>query len=188
MERLVEDMLDVSRIQAGGLRVEMRSFELRAAVEETLEEMALTAPGAELCLEAGPEVWASGDRVRIQQVIGNLLRNAVQYSGGQAHVRVQVWREGDRAVVEVADRGIGIPREELPVVFEPHVRGANAPADRGGGLGLGLYISRGIAEAHGGEILVDSEEGSGSTFRLHLPITLSTGPATMPTHVNTDLA
>jgi signal transduction histidine kinase len=169
MEGLVEDMLDVSRIQAGSLRVEMRPFELRSAVEESIEEMALASSNAELCLEAGPGVWASGDRARIQQVVANLLRNAVQYSGASPRVRVQVWREGDLAVVEVADRGIGIPRKELPLVFEPHVRGANARGDRVGGLGLGLYISRGIAEAHGGEILVDSEEGSGSTFRLSLP-------------------
>ena len=170
MERLVEDMLDVSRIQAGRLRVEMRPFELRSAVEESIEEMALASPNAELCLEPGPEVWASGDRARIQQVVANLLRNAVQYSGGSPSVRVRVWREADFAMVDVADRGIGIPREELPVVFEPHFRGANAPADRVGGLGLGLYISRGIAEVHGGELLVDSEEGSGSTFRLRLPV------------------
>ena len=187
MERLVEDMLDVSRIQAGGLRVEMRPFDLRAAVQESIREMVLTVPGAELCLEAGPEIWASGDSVRIQQVIDNLLRNAVQYSGGPAYVRVQVWSERDRAMVEVADRGIGIPREELPAVFEPHVRGANAPTDRGGGLGLGLYISRGIAEAHGGKLLVDSEEGAGSTFRLHLPLTLPSEPAKMPPHGSIDL-
>ncbi len=180
MERLVEDMLDVSRIQAGGLRIEMTPFELRAAVEESLEEMVLTSPSAELDAEAGPQVWACGDRVRVQQVVLNLLRNAVQYSGASPEVRVRVGREGEWAVVEVADCGIGIPLEQLPLVFEPHFRGTNAPGERGGGLGLGLYISRGIAEAHGGEIQVESEEGKGSTFRLYLPAAGSTGTETVP--------
>ncbi len=89
-------------------------------------------------------------------------------------------QEGEWVVVEVADCGIGIPLEQLPLVFEPHFRGTNAPGERGGGLGLGLYISRGIAEAHGGEIQVESEEGKGSTFRLYLPAAGSTGTETVP--------
>jgi signal transduction histidine kinase len=116
----------------------------------------------------------SGDRDRLEQVLGNLLENAVKYSPDGSEVSVRVREEADRVVTAIADRGIGIPTDELSQVFERFHRGRQVSSTNYGGLGLGLYISKQIVERHGGTIWVESREGQGTTFFFSLPATMVT--------------
>ncbi|MDQ3326990.1 MAG: ATP-binding protein, partial [Chloroflexota bacterium] len=111
-----------------------------------------------------------GDRARIQQVVTNLLINAIKYSGNSKEVDIELRQRGDRAQFSVTDYGIGILEEQQGRVFELYFRGSNAPGGNYGGLGLGLYIGKAIVEQHGGEIGMVSEEGKGSTFHFSLPL------------------
>ncbi|MBV9279440.1 MAG: ATP-binding protein, partial [Chloroflexi bacterium] len=124
-----------------------------------------------LCrLEADGPVVGSYDPVRIRQLIDNLLDNAVKYSPGGGEVRMRIWREGDRAHLTVSDQGIGIPAGDLPHLFDRFHRGTNVDDRRFAGMGLGLFICRGIAEQHGGSLRASSPgPGQGSTFHVMLP-------------------
>ncbi len=130
-----------------------------------------TRPGFDLRVnERAADLWVVGDRGRIQQVITNLLTNAIKYSDKRKEVEISVGQEDIQAVVSVTDYGIGIPEVQRSKVFELYFRGANVSSDNYGGLGMGLYISKSILDRHGGTIKVRSEEGAGSTFRFSLPL------------------
>ncbi len=120
--------------------------------------------------------WDAG---RLEQILGNLISNAIKYSPSGGRVDILVERDDGNARVSVRDQGIGIPREALPHIFEPFYRAPNAPGaettPRIGGLGLGLYIAQRLAQLHGGRIEVESEEGQGSTFTLVLPLRQAPG-------------
>lgn len=159
----------------------MLPFELDASVREVVDEVADSTPGIQIRVDGGSqELWVRGDRGRIQQVIANLLTNAIKYSEKSQDVAVRIWREGDRALVSVTDYGIGIPESQLGEVFELYFRGDNASANNYSGLGLGLYISRVIVERHEGGVGVSSREGEGSTFHFWLPI-IASEPGPVPT-------
>lgn len=170
---LVNDLLDVSRMEAGTLRYEMEPFDLAELVDnvltvhtslKALHEVEVQMP------RAVPKVL--GDRDRVRQVILNLLTNAVRYSPGGTVVVLgaQPRDEDGRRMVEVwvADQGIGIPADQLDAVFSKFVM-LPKPGWVKKGTGLGLFITKGIVEAHGGRIWVESELGAGSTFRFTLP-------------------
>ena len=112
-----------------------------------------------------------GDRDRLEQVLGNLLENAVKYSPDGSEIFVNVEERTDSIVTSVCDRGIGIPADELAQVFERFHRGRHVSSTNYGGLGLGLYITKQIIERHNGSIWVESKEGSGTTFYFSLPVT-----------------
>ncbi len=171
MAQLIEDLLDISRIESGKMPFDMAPLDLGAVTEEVIGEVRASYPDFELRTHIPTaSVWVRGDKLRLQQVITNLLLNAVKYSGGFREVDLRLCREDGQAVVSVSDRGIGIPVEQQPQVFELYFRGANAPTNNYGGLGLGLYISRGIVERHGGAMRLVSEVGKGSTFSFTLPL------------------
>jgi signal transduction histidine kinase len=111
----------------------------------------------------------TGDRDRLEQVLGNLLENAVKYSPDGSDITVTVDDRGDSFVTAVCDRGIGIPADELGQVFERFHRGRQVSSTNYGGLGLGLYITKQIIERHGGAIWVESREGQGTSFYFSLP-------------------
>ncbi len=168
---LVDNLLNVSRIESGRIEFVIVPFNLNAAVEEVVGEMRDSLANFSFRLDQPAQnVWVRGDRTRLQQVVTNLLTNAVKYSHERKEVDVVLRQEGDRAQVYVTDYGIGIPDEQQGQVFDLYFRATNAPASNYAGLGLGLYISKAIIERHQGTIGVRSKEGEGSTFYFCLPI------------------
>jgi PAS domain S-box-containing protein len=168
LEKLIDELLDVSRITSHRLKLERETVDLVALVEETVARMAEAASraGSPIQLVASGPVSGSWDRLRIDQVITNLLSNAIKYGAGQP-VQVTVGEGGGRAVLTVKDAGIGIEPEHQGRIFDRFER---AVSDRHyGGLGLGLWITRQIVEAHGGSIRVVSAPGEGATFTVELP-------------------
>lgn len=167
---LIQDLQDVSRISASRLRVDARPLDVREVVEETVT---LFEPSAEdasltLSLEASTTPLVLADRARIHQVLSNLLANALKFTPSGGDVRVRVQREpGDVVRISVADDGPGISEVDVPRLFERYWQ---APRLLRAGSGLGLYIARGIVEAHGGHIGVDTTPGVGSSFWFTLPV------------------
>ncbi len=167
--RLIEDLLDVSRIETGQLDLRTEEFELVEGVEVVVDEMAETQPQFEFSFDASQcPLSVHADRARIRQVVQNLLANGVRYSDGKGRVEVSVGAAGTEAMVVVRDYGIGVPEEQRERIFEMYSRADNADENYGG-LGLGLFISRNIVERHGGRIWVEDADGRGSSFRFTLP-------------------
>lgn len=168
MGRLVGLLLDVSRIQAGRLELERREVDLGQLARETTLELAegLRRSGSEVVLSTPEPVVGYWDPARIEQVIINLLTNAIKFGQGQP-IDVRVEMVGDIARLTVRDRGIGIPDDVQPRVFERFGRGVSAR--HYGGLGLGLYIVRTNVLAHGGRVFVQSKLAEGACFTVELP-------------------
>lgn len=178
IERLVDDMIDVTRIQSGTLTLKPTQFDLRGLVADVLDSLRprFAAAGVEVQFPEGLSVLGTWDPDRIEQVIEALLANAIRY-GSKKPVTISLRQMGDGAILEIQDRGIGIPREKLPKIFDRFERAA--PSQYYGGLGLGLYIARRVVEAHGGAISVTSELGQGSTFKVVLPTQLNLKAVTL---------
>jgi signal transduction histidine kinase len=169
LSKLSNDLLDVSRITQGEVRIERSEVDLSELVQEVMERFddQIERQGGEVTLRAPAGVTGFWDRTRIDQVVTNLLSNAIVYGEGKP-IAVSVERDGARARLVIRDRGIGIAPENLQHVFERFGRGVSS--QHYGGLGLGLYIVRRVVDAHGGTIGVESEPGVGSTFTVELPI------------------
>ncbi|MCF5704668.1 hybrid sensor histidine kinase/response regulator [Pseudomonas syringae] len=167
--RLIEDMLDVSRIRTGKLSIRPSRFDLVQLVSNLLQNFAqqIEAAETEVSFTAPAPVEGNWDEFRIEQVVTNLLTNALRY-GGRSPIQVRVYREGDEARVEVQDRGIGISQENQKRIFQQFERVSAKTVVAG--LGLGLFISEQIVAAHGGSIVVESEINEGALFRVCLPI------------------
>ncbi|RON91448.1 hybrid sensor histidine kinase/response regulator [Pseudomonas fluorescens] len=167
--RLIEDMLDVSRIRTGKLSIRPNRFDLSQLVGNLLQNFAqqIEAAETEVSFTASGPVEGYWDEFRIEQVVSNLLTNALRY-GGRSPIQVRVYREGDEARVEVQDRGIGISEENQKRIFQQFERVSAKTVVAG--LGLGLFISEQIVAAHGGSIVVESQINEGALFRVCLPI------------------
>ncbi len=167
--RLIEDMLDVSRIRTGKLSIRPSRFDLVQLVSNLLQNFAPQMEAAEtsVSFEAPVPVEGCWDEFRIEQVVSNLLTNALRY-GGRSPIQVRVYREDDEARVEVQDHGIGISAENQKRIFQQFERVSAKTVVAG--LGLGLFISEQIVAAHGGSIVVESEINEGALFRVCLPI------------------
>jgi signal transduction histidine kinase/CheY-like chemotaxis protein/HPt (histidine-containing phosphotransfer) domain-containing protein len=170
---LVNDLLDLSRIESGRVPLRPEPVALGEAIKASLEMVGAFAAerGVTLAIQAPPEeINVTAVRERMIQVIVNLISNAVKFSPRETQVRVRWWREQGSATIEVADQGHGIPKDKLEKVFEPFTQLANPMTRDQGGAGLGLTISRGIVNALGGRIWVESELGAGSRFCVQLPL------------------
>lgn len=167
LTRLVRELLDVSRIESGRGRLDPEPFDLSGLVEELVVRYREEAErhGSEMHVDAPPGATGVWDRDRLEQVITNLISNAIKY-GNARPIHVEVGSDASTAWVAVRDRGIGIAPERLPTIFQRFERAA--PGSGYGGLGLGLYIAQQITEAHGGRIAVSSTPGKGSCFTLIL--------------------
>ncbi|MGI8858059.1 MAG: PAS domain-containing protein [Thermomicrobiales bacterium] len=167
---LVNEMLDVSRIEAGRLQLNSEPFDLSALVGEVVSNVRVSTTTHDLSLTADPAIEVFGDTARIEQVLINLISNAITYSPEGGDIGVRVWTEGASALVSVNDHGIGISQEDLPHLFDRFYRAQKADIIRSGGMGLGLYICQEIVTRHGGTIHVESTEGAGSTFTFTVPL------------------
>ncbi|MBA2673790.1 hybrid sensor histidine kinase/response regulator [Ramlibacter sp.] len=169
MIRLLDDMLDVTRLRTGRLGMEPAPMDLAQMLHSLVEAMGEQAKAAStpLELDAPPHLALTADEFRIEQVVTNLLTNALRYGGG-GPVRVSLATEGAHAVVSVKDQGPGIAPQDQERIFGQFERAEATSAVPG--LGLGLFISRQIAQAHGGSLTVRSEPGAGAEFLLRLPL------------------
>ncbi|MEM7538820.1 MAG: ATP-binding protein [Chloroflexota bacterium] len=182
LEGLINNLLDASRIQASGLRLDYADVNIAALLKKVADRFRVQSPGHEIVVDFGqklPLIW--GDEERLRQVVTNLVSNAIKYSPNGKIIRMGGWSETASSAQErptdlstnvifyVADQGIGIPSEELPYIFERFYRVDSGLRRSTAGTGLGLFLSKEIVEAHGGQIWVRSEPGIGTTFFVALP-------------------
>ena len=169
--RLIDDLLELSRLEYGG-QVLSGTMSVADVVSEAVDRTQTLADGRGISLvsvESAPETMVIGDRRQLVSALQNLLENAIKYSDSGSSVEVSVRRADGDVLIDVRDRGVGIPAKELDRIFERFYRVDRARSRETGGTGLGLSIARHIAHNHGGDILVHSIEGAGSTFTLKLP-------------------
>jgi signal transduction histidine kinase len=171
--RLIEDLLDVSRIITGHLRVDMQTVDASAVANLAVDAARPAADARRVCLEAAisPSLFVRADPARLQQVVSNLLTNALKFTPEGGHVGLSLERRDDNVCILVKDTGIGMPSELLPVIFERFRQGDASTTRRHGGLGLGLAIVKHLVERHGGRVTAESEgPGRGSVFMVNLPL------------------
>jgi K+-sensing histidine kinase KdpD len=171
--RLVNDLLDISRLERGKLQLTFRNLDLAEVTKDIVGEISPLVVEKEQSIRieaAADALQVYGDAQLLRQAILNLISNAVKYTPSGGEIRIQMSREGDRALWSVKDNGIGIPRSDMGKLFEKFYRGSNVQAVETEGTGLGLYLVRLIVERFGGKIWCESVEGAGSKFLMTLPI------------------
>lgn len=171
LHRLIGDLLDVSRLAAGQLKLERRSLALLGLVNDVVERMAETLRGHAVRVDvqnAIPSIEL--DSGRVEQALTNLLSNATKYGYAGTAILVQLRSQDDEVQVSVVNQGKGIALGDMPHLFNRFYRAREAPSTGEAGLGLGLYITKEIVEAHGGRIWAESDPGRTATFRFTLPV------------------
>ncbi|MGN7611780.1 PAS domain S-box protein [Magnetococcales bacterium HHB-1] len=174
---LINDILDLSKIEAGRLKLDITEFDLRASIEETIDLFSYSAleKGIQLFYQIEPSVpqWVMGDPTRLRQILLNLISNAIKFTQ-KGHVDVSVASDPHNMIsFTIADTGSGIPKEKLEVIFKPFTQADSSTTRKFGGTGLGLTICRRLVEMMHGKIQLKSQVGYGSTFTVSLPLTLS---------------
>jgi signal transduction histidine kinase len=169
--QLINDLIDVSRVSKGKLQLEMRLVDMQTVVgaaDEFIRE-AVDRKNIELRHHVSP-VWVAGDQARLQQIVTNLLTNAVQFTPRHGRVVITLGADGDHAVLSVQDSGVGIDQALLPFVFDQFKQGDGRLTRTHGGLGLGLTVVKQLVDLHGGNVTVDSRgHGHGATFTVRIP-------------------
>jgi CheY-like chemotaxis protein len=192
--RLIDDLLDVSRIVSGKLLLDLGPVDVALIVQEAVDVARPSAQVKSLGLELtidGELGAVYGDAARLLQVVNNLLTNAIKFTPHGGRVAVRLERAEDHAVLTITDTGIGIRPEVLPQLFTRFVQGDSTATRAHGGLGLGLAIVRHLVEVHGGDVHAESPgEGQGATFRVRLPLGVApgAGASTAPPHVARDVS
>ena len=169
LARLVGDLLDVNRLESGQLQLNFAEFDLPGLIEELRNRMQPAGDKHRIAVRAPEHLSIFADRDRIEQVLNNLISNAIRYSPEGGQIEIAVDSKGEDVQITIADRGVGVPRERQQTIFE---RFGRTQGPSFGGLGLGLAISKGIVEQHGGSIRVEStgKAGDGSRFVVTLPL------------------
>ena len=170
LERLITDLLEVSRISSGKPVVDARPVEVTSLIAEHISENSVSEGGRVTLRSPDDPVLVHADPFRVGQVISNLVSNALKYSPRQSSVEVGVVRDGEQAIISVRDQGEGIPLSEQDRVFDRFHRVESGMTRRTGGTGLGLYIAKRLVEAMGGRLWLMSRPGAGSTFSFSLPL------------------
>lgn len=174
LAKIVENLLAISRLDAGEAQIEKVCFDFAELVATTSEHMKLLAEDKQITLSynvnKAKKIEVCGDRAKIKQVVVNLLDNAIKYTLEGGKVDLNVTTKNSSAILEVSDNGIGIPKNALVHIFERFYRVDKARSRQMGGCGLGLSIVKSICLAHGGQINVESKEGKGSLFQVELPL------------------
>lgn len=193
MSRLVEDLLDISRIGCGKLEIVKESLDLGALARETVSDFSRIMETTNLTISvevSETPLWVNGDRTRIAQMLTNLLQNSAKFTnpGGQITVRIHSDGSQRRAIVSVIDTGVGIDPDLLPHIFNAYSQGSHAASHSKGGLGLGLALVKSLAELQGGDVQASSPgKGHGSEIRFSLPLT-KISRASVPTREITVIA
>ena len=169
LSRLVSDLLDVSRLDSGELKLERSEFDLTSLLEDTRSRMQPLGDRHEIRVQAPERLPIVADKDRIEQVLANLVGNAIRYSPDGGAILITAETNGTGAHVTIKDHGLGIPKDVQGQLFQ---RFGRLHGTALGGLGLGLTISKGIVDRHGGDLWVESsgKAGEGSTFHLHIPL------------------
>jgi signal transduction histidine kinase len=179
--RLVDQLLDLSKLESGEVPLQLEPMPLAPVVDQVLSEFSVgrAVTDVSLLAEVPDDLLVEADRERIHQVVFNLVDNAVRFTPPGGAVTIRAWREGDRVRVEVQDTGVGVAPEHLPRLFERFYRAdPSRSRDDGGGTGIGLAIARSIVEGHGGRITAESEPGLGTTLTFDLPAATAAVTAT----------
>lgn len=170
LQALVNDLLDVSRLQTGKMSLNRELFNLGDLIEETIDALQQTSKNQKLIFAKRASIKVNADRFRIYQVFTNLITNAIKYSPQGSDIIIEINKEKNKAVVSVQDSGMGIPSSQQRKIFERLYQVTEPDAKTFPGLGMGLFISSEIIKKHKGTIWVKSEKGKGSTFYFSLPI------------------
>ncbi len=180
MTCLVDDLLDVSRVTTGKIRLDLKPLMVNELVEHAVEAMRPTVQGYGLSLDVAitpVPMTVSGDATRLTQVLVNLLTNAAKYTPSPGSIQVSLAAENEQAVLKISDTGIGLSPELVERVFEPFVQAERALARSEGGLGIGLTLVRSVVDLHGGAVTASSDGvGKGATFTIRLPCILAAQP------------
>jgi signal transduction histidine kinase len=171
LNHLINNLLDASRIQAGGFRVERADVSVPRLASKVVENFRLQTTTHRFILDFAQDFpIISGDEERLRQVFDNLVSNAIKYAPEGGEIRIGGWSDSNQVTVYVADQGIGIPEEEQSQLFQRFYRVDSSLRRKTQGAGLGLYLCRSIVEAHGGRIWLRSEPGKGTTVFFALPL------------------
>jgi signal transduction histidine kinase len=173
MNALIEQMIEAARLEDGALMLRPEVNDLRELVKAAVKSATPVLDGRHKVRVKGPDrpVRVRVDGERVKTIVSNLVSNAIKYSPEGGPVDVDIVNRGGIARVSVKDQGVGIAKEDLPILFTRFGRVSTPETDHLPGTGLGLYLGRQLARLHDGEITVDSDPGRGSTFTLHLPAT-----------------
>jgi len=166
---LIQQLLDVSKIESGKLDYKMEAVDLNSYLDETLSQIKHTIPNNNIEVELGRSSHVLLDKLRIEQVLANILGNAAKYSHIGSSIKLNSSSENSHIIISVKDKGIGMAKEDIQKIFEKFHRNEGV-VNKFSGLGMGLYISSRIIKEHGGDIWVESKEGEGSTFHFSLPV------------------
>jgi signal transduction histidine kinase len=167
MTRIVNDLLVLAEVESGPLE-QQQTVSLKDILLDAQDRALLLAGNRKITVERQEDLWVRGDGHKLDQMVNNLVSNAVKYTPDGGTITLSLFQDGDWARLEVADTGIGIAPEHLPHIFDRFYRVDKAHSRAGGGTGLGLAIVKGIAQQHGGTVTVTSEPGKGSTFTVRL--------------------
>ena len=172
LSRIVSDLLTLVNIDSGGMKLNNTDVDINELLLEQVKRLAPLARenGIELDCSAKESLEVTGDSVKLQQVIYNVIDNAIKYTPRGGEVHASLARAGKRAIIRVSDTGIGIPADDLPHIFDRFYRVDKARSRATGGTGLGLSIVKQIVQLHGGSIIATSEEGNGTTFVIEFPL------------------
>ncbi|MDP9253129.1 MAG: ATP-binding protein [Chloroflexota bacterium] len=170
LARLIDELVDVSRLQQGRVEMRLAEIELTDIVREVAERMRILSTGHEIETKIEGAAPIVADRDRIEQVLENLVGNAIKYSPGGSRIQLSLRVNGANAIVSVRDEGIGVAPDELEKIFGLFYRSPDPRADHVGGLGLGLYISREIVSRHHGRLWAERNAEAGTSFHVTLPL------------------
>jgi two-component system OmpR family sensor kinase len=174
MSTLVDDMLLIARLDQGR-PLEMKPVDLQAIARDAAADAHAVAPQRDVKVDAPSQVLVTGDDIRLRQVVGNLMRNALVHTPGTTPVEISVSTENGFARLAVADHGPGLRQDELERIFEPFYRADPSRSRDRGGAGLGLSIVNAVVSAHGGNVHVRETGGGGATFEVELPLAAHSG-------------
>lgn len=170
MTTMINGFLNVSRLESGRIQMESKSFDLAQLIDEVQEEFAAIVSSHQISFLPVQQTFVHGDRDKIGHVMNNLISNAVKYSANNSSIKVSCAISQDEIKFSVIDQGIGIPKEDIPRLFDRYYRVRNSYTPTIAGFGIGLYLSFEIIKRHGGRIWVENNDGPGSTFSFSIPL------------------